>query len=288
MNKKYYKARKRNYLFSSFIPFFIILIIGGVLGSKIIQSSSKENTINRENTFLNVMLNELDENGNNTNSAGEKNNENINISTDKNNEVKNETTNNNSSGNKVEFDSSVAFIGDSRTQGFLIYNGLKDVQDYSYVGLMVDTAITKKFVKTSDGNKITLLQDMKNKQIDTVYIMLGVNELGWAYPQVFKSKYNELIDEIRKVKPNCKIYVQSIIPMTKSKSDSDKVFNNANVEKFNKLVQEVAAEKNVKYLDVKSALVNSSGYLPEESSTDGIHLDKKYCEKWLDYLKNNS
>ena len=117
--------------------------------------------------------------------------------------------------------------------------------------------------------------------------MLGVNELGWAYPQVFKSKYNELIDEIRKVKPNCKIYVQSIIPMTKSKSDSDKVFNNANVEKFNKLVQEVAAEKNVKYLDVKSALVNSSGYLPEESSTDGIHLDKKYCEKWLDYLKNN-
>ena len=46
-----------------------------------------------------------------------------------------------------------------------MYNGLKNVQDYSYVGLMVDTAVTKKFVKTDNGQKITLLQDMKNKNI---------------------------------------------------------------------------------------------------------------------------
>lgn len=45
-----------------------------------------------------------------------------------------------------------------------MYNGLKEVEDYSYIGLMVDTAITKEFIKTNDGNKITLLQDMKNKR----------------------------------------------------------------------------------------------------------------------------
>lgn len=128
---------------------------------------------------------------------------------------------------------------------------------------------------------------MKNKKIDRVYIMLGVNELGWSYPQVFKAKYEELIDEIRKVKPECNIYVQSIIPMTKSKSDSDKIYNNKNVAKFNKLVEEVAEEKNVTYLDVKSVLVNKDGCLPEEASPDGVHIDKSYCEKWLDYLKNN-
>lgn len=169
-----------------------------------------------------------------------------------------------------------------------MYNGLKNVQDYSYIGLMVDTAITKQFVKTSNGNKITLLQDMANKNIKKVYIMLGVNELGWSYPQVFKAKYKELISEINKVKPNCKIYLQSIIPMTKSKSDSDKIYNNKNVAKFNQLIKEVAEEENVTYLDVKSVLVNKDGYLPEEASTDGVHIDKKYCKKWLDYLKNNS
>ena len=98
------------------------------------------------------------------------------------------------------FDETVAFIGDSRTQGFIMYNGLKKVQDYSYIGLMVDTAISKEFIKTNDGNKITILEDMKNKDIQKVYIMLGLNELGWSYPQVFKLKYGELIDEIRKIK----------------------------------------------------------------------------------------
>lgn len=76
--------------------------------------------------------------------------------------------------------------------------------------------------------------------------------------------------------------------MTKSKSDTDSTFNIKNVEIFNNLIQEVANEKNVTYLDVKSALINENGYLPEEASTDGIHINKKYCEKWLEYLKNNS
>ena len=117
--------------------------------------------------------------------------------------------------------------------------------------------------------------------------MLGVNELGWSYPSVFKLKYGELIDEIRKVKPNCKIYVQSIIPVTKSKDQSDKIYNNTNIKKFNNLIKEVANEKNVEYLDVQSALVNSQGYLPDDASPDGIHISPSYCKKWLNYIKSN-
>ena len=190
--------------------------------------------------------------------------------------------------NTSKFDSTVAFIGDSRTQGLIMYNGLKNVQDYSYIGLMVDTAVTKKFVKTKNGNKITILEDMKSKDIKKVYIMLGVNELGWSYPQVFKVKYEGLIDEIRKVKPDCQIFLQSIIPVTKSKSNSDSIYNNTNITKFNEYIKEVAKEKNVKYLDVKSALIDREGNLPENASTDGIHVGKKYCQKWLKYLEENS
>ena len=243
------------------------------------------NSVNEEN--INEIENISDFNEIN-NSSGETNDTMPNNKDDKDNSENSQNEDSSNSSNNIEFDSSVAFIGDSRTQGFIMYNGLKDVQDYSYVGLMVDTAITKKFVKTSNGEKITLLQDMKNKNVKFVYIMLGLNELGWSYPQVFKLKYNELIDEIRKVQPDCKIYVQSIIPVTKSKNQSDKIFNNKNVEKFNKLIQEVANEKNVKYLDVGSALIDDDGYLPEEASTDGIHISPKYCKKWLEYLKSNS
>ena len=295
----YYKRNKKtkSKLFSSFVPIVFLLIIGGFVGGTLIKSSTSktpENTLN-QNTTQNILANEVsqgenkEENANNETTDGtNQNNEGNTNSNEQSSSNQDNVTNNDPSGKPVTFDSSVAFIGDSRTQGLIMYNGLKNVQDYSYIGLMVDTAITKKFVQTSNGEKITLLQDMKNKDVKTVYIMLGVNELGWSYPEVFKVKYKELIEEIRKVKPNCDIYVQSIIPVTKSKSDSDKIFNNENVAKFNKLIQEVANEENVTYLDVKSALINSQGYLPEDASTDGIHLDPNYCKKWLNYLKNNS
>lgn len=34
-----------------------------------------------------------------------------------------------------------------------------------------------------------------------VYIMLGMNELGWVYESVFKEDYGKIIDKIREIKP---------------------------------------------------------------------------------------
>lgn len=289
MKKK--KNLRKGKVISTFIPLIIIIVLGGIIGDKIINNNKNEvNFINNLNQVNNQeQINDIT-NQNQVNSKSEilENNTDNNEKKETKDEVNSSTENKEIGNGHNEFDETVAFIGDSRTQGLIMYNGLKDVQDYSYVGLMVDTAISKEFVKTSNGNKVTLLQDMKEKNIKKVYIMLGVNELGWSYPQVFKSKYKELINEIRKVKPNIEIYVQSIIPVTKSRDKSDKYFNNTRIEKYNQLIKEVSEEENVKYLNVQSALVNSDGYLPEEASTDGIHIGKSYCEKWLEYLKNNS
>lgn len=278
---------QKNKFFSSFIPLIIILVVGGYIGGKIL--SSDKNEINNTENLINITNNieNKDQSNNTINIVNENQSNNID------NTVNNENTNSidksqQNEDKNIETNSKVAFIGDSRTQGFIMYNGLKNVQDYSYIGLMVDTAVTKKFIKTDNGEKITLLEDMKNKDINRVYIMLGVNELGWVYPQVFKLKYGELVDKIKQVKPNCKIYLQSIIPVTKSRDKSDKIFNNKKINEFNTLIKEVSNEKNVEYLDVASALKDSEGYLPEEASTDGIHVGKKYCEKWLSYIKNNS
>ena len=194
---------------------------------------------------------------------------------------------NNTSNNERTFGNNVAFIGDSRTQAFLMYAGLNEVIDYTNVGLMVDTAVTKKFVKADKGEKVTILEDMAKRNIDTVYIMLGVNELGWRYSNIFIDKYGELIDLIRQINPNCEILVQSIIPLTKTKSDNDDIYKNEKVKKYNDLLKEMAKEKNVKYIDVASVLSNNNGDLPEEASSDGVHLNKEYCIKWLDYLKKN-
>ena len=199
------------------------------------------------------------------------------------NDTENKNTDNSNS--IRTFGENVAFIGDSRTQAFLMYAGLKDVQDYTNVGLMVDTAITKKFITNDDGEKITILDDLKKRNINTIYIMLGINELGWIYSEIFINKYEELINKIYEVKPNCEIILQSIIPVTATKSKNDKVHNNNKILEYNKLIKDMADRKGIKYIDLCPALTDENGCLPEEASTDGIHLNKEYCIKWLNCLK---
>lgn len=186
-----------------------------------------------------------------------------------------------------EFGSNVAFIGDSRTQAFLTYTGLRDVTDYTNIGLMVDTAVTKKFVTNSEGEKITILEDLQTKDIDTVYIMLGVNELGWVYSSIFIQKYEDLIDKIKEIKPNCEVIIQSIIPVTKTKSDNDDIYNNEKINEYNELIKQMAERKQIQYINLVPELADQSGNLPEDASPDGVHLNREYCLKWLECLKNN-
>ena len=194
---------------------------------------------------------------------------------------------NNTNSKTRNFGSNVAFIGDSRTQAFIMYAGLSKVIDYTNIGLMVDTAVSKKFITNSNGEKITILEDLKNKDINTIYIMLGINELGWVYSSIFINKYEELINKILEIKPNCEIIIQSIIPVTKTKSDNDKIYNKKKIKEYNRLIEDMAKRLNIKYINLVPALTNENGDLPENASTDGIHLNKNYCKKWLEVLENN-
>ena len=180
-----------------------------------------------------------------------------------------------------------AFIGDSRTQGLQLYTGLPNATFYATQGLMVDTCFSKKFVKAG-GGKITIPDAMKNQTFKKVYIMLGVNELGWAYEKVFIQKYGEVVDKVKELQPDAKIYVQSILPVTKAKSDGDAIYNNTKISRYNELIEQMCREKGVTYLHVADAVGLDNGALPAGSATDGVHLNREYCYKWLDYLKTHT
>lgn len=281
---KHSKKRKN---FNKIIAIILIVIAASVILAISTEITSKE-TISQN--IQNVASQEIQ-------------NVSENIILEENNElentISNETAQNNVVSNEVEeepkdntsenreFGNNVAFIGDSRTQAFLMYAGLKDVQDYTNIGLMVDTALTKKFITNDNGEKITILEDLATKNIDTIYIMLGINELGWIYNDIFIKDYENLIDKILEVRPNCEIIVQSIIPVTKTKSEGDSIYNNDKITEYNNLIKDMAKRKGIKYIDLCPVLADKSGNLPEEASTDGIHLNKKYCQKWFKCLKSN-
>ncbi len=180
------------------------------------------------------------------------------------------------------------FIGNSQIEGFALYSGLSDIRAYFGKGIMVDTVFTKPVIKRND-TKVPIMDAIAtDADFSKAYIMLGMNELGWVSIDIFTEKYAKIIDALRDINPNVLIYVQSILPVTKSKSDQDKLYNNQRINKFNDYIRSMCKEKEVYYLNVAQAVSNEYGVLPEEAAFDGVHLKMKYCQKWLEYLKNHT
>lgn len=183
--------------------------------------------------------------------------------------------------------SDAVFMGDSRTEGFALFSGLDTMTTYATRGLNVSTVFTDATIDLN-GTMVTAIDALRNTSFSKLYIMFGLNEASWPYSEVFIDEYGDIIDEARAINPNAIIYIQSILPVTKSCSDSSESFNKTKIDSLNEMLQQLASEKQVYYIDCEKALADSEGYLPEEASTDGIHFGVPECEAWLEYLKTHT
>ena len=116
------------------------------------------------------------------------------------------------------FDDAV-FVGDSRTEGLRMYSGLTNARFFSGVGLSVDRVFTDQIVNLN-GQYLTVADALRAADYGKVYIMLGMNELGWVYESVYADYYAQIIDIIRETHPDAVIYVQSILPVSQWKDGS--------------------------------------------------------------------
>lgn len=184
------------------------------------------------------------------------------------------------------FDDAV-FIGDSRTEGLFLNTGLSNATSFAHMGLMVDTVFTRPLFNVN-GEKVPVIDAMKTAEFSKVYIMLGINETGWAYSSIFIQKYGEIIDAIREINPDALIYVQAIMPVSQKVSSTHSYVKNPKIAEYNQLLLQLAEEKQVYYIDTASAVAGEGGSLPDDAAPDGIHLARSYCQRWLDYLMTHT
>ena len=179
------------------------------------------------------------------------------------------------------------FVGDSRTEGLKMYSGLDSSQFFSSVGMDVDKVFTDQIVSLN-GQLLTVAQALEQASYSKVYIMLGINELGWVYESVFADNYARIIDTIRESHPDATIYVQSILPVSQWKDGSNDIYTNANVVRLQKALVAMCEEKGVNYVNVAEGIQDEQGHLPSEATQDGVHLTPEYCQRWMDYLKTHT
>ena len=139
---------------------------------------------------------------------------------------------------------------------------------------------------TVDGKKISVVEALQKNSFDRIYIMFGINELGWPVDSFVRS-YGNFVQKVKELQPNAKIYVENIFPVTANKSNQSDIYNNTNIRTFNEKIKAMAQEKGAIYVDLYSMLSDENGNLPKEYSPDGVHLEREYCDKWVRSLMEN-
>ena len=180
---------------------------------------------------------------------------------------------------KVEVDEKffkgAVFVGDSITQG---------VSDYGF--------LDKKYVLAKRGLTISdapdFLPSIVKLKPEAIYVMIGTDDLlGRLDGEKFAEKYSAFIGSIKEKLPDSKIYVQSLFPVAVKAQKDKPLMNPERIDEFNSAIIKMAQKQDVTYIDVASQFKNSSGYLPDELSTDGIHLKFKCYKVWMNYLQKN-
>ena len=180
------------------------------------------------------------------------------------------------------------FLGDSRTEGLQLYSGITSGTFFWEWGMSVfkidDTNHRKVVV---DGEKMTLMEALATGTWEKVYIMIGINDLGYQ-ASAYQKALGEMIDRVREIQSGAVIYLQTMPPVNESLANENGIsyyINNENVNAFNEAIVQVAREKQVVLLDTASCLTDSEGQLPADMSSDGVHFKKSGYQTWLNYLK---
>ena len=180
-----------------------------------------------------------------------------------------------------------AFFGNSLMEGLGGYGGLQNGSFFAHAKIALYNLDTEKSAVLDDGGEASLYEAMIQRQYGKIYVLLGVNEIGWdaAY---FAERYERFLERLRQDEPEAEIYIMSLTPVTRETSDSHEYFNMDRVRAYNEALLALAEKTGCWYLDLCQALAGEDGYLPpERSAVDGVHFTEDAYPLWADYLRTH-
>ena len=178
-----------------------------------------------------------------------------------------------------------AFLGDSRTLCISDYAGLAGADFFCDNGMTIyklleDDGVT--YQRT--GEKVDLKEILQEKHYGKIYIMLGMNELGYGDTPMYLKQYLKVIRQIKEWQPGVIIYVMANLHVSREKNNMETEFNNININDKNVASARLANGRDVFYLDCNPLFTDEEGYLQAELTFDGVHLYAQHYDKWRDFL----
>ena len=186
---------------------------------------------------------------------------------------------------KEYFDDAL-FIGDSRTVGISEYGDLNNAIFFANTGMSVYNVFEKN-VSVPQVGKLKLEQLLTYKKFGKIYIMLGINELGYNQEKTLK-RYKDLLKFIQEKQSNAIIYIEANLHVAAERSNKDKTINNININKINNEISQLADNEKIFFIDVNEKFDDENGNLSSNYTQDNVHIYAKYYKEWSDWLSQNA
>ena len=177
------------------------------------------------------------------------------------------------------------FIGDSRTAGLFEYADMGGADAFADSGMNLYKVFQVR-LQVDDLGELTLEELLMERQYGRIYLMLGINELGYNQERTAE-KYRELVEYLRQAQPEAELILETNMHVSRKKSDGDAIYNNRNIDAFNDCIRAVALEEGLTCIDVNERFDDGEGNLGEEYTSDDAHLLGKYYADWADWIYEN-
>ena len=174
------------------------------------------------------------------------------------------------------------FVGDSRTVGIMEYGGLENAAFFADSGMSVYGLEFKK-ISMPDMGRVTFEQLLEQKKFGKIYVMLGLNELGYRFDAT-EQKYKDTVAKIRELQEDAIIFLCANMHVTEEQSNKDVIYNNTKVNQMNAMISGLADGETIFSIDVNELFDDETGSLSAQYSSDAFHVLGKYYVEWVDWL----
>ena len=188
---------------------------------------------------------------------------------------KSETIQRQSKDLKTTISNNNVFLGDSIT-------ALYDVEKYFPNIHVVNSGV---HANTTDDILIGIEERVLQYNPSKVFILIGTNDIQLNNTdEHILNRLEMMTIIIKKHRPNAKIYIQSIYPVSTRKDLYDKINlmsvgnrNNERIVSLNKKIRKLCQKNNIQYIDIFSKLVDEEGSINIKYTKEGLHLtDEAY------------
>ncbi|AMQ07712.1 lysophospholipase [Sporosarcina psychrophila] len=162
------------------------------------------------------------------------------------------------------------FIGDSLTD-------YGEFQEYFPNEVVLNRGIRNDVSK----GVLNRIKEVVNRSPKEAYLMIGVNDIRYSKgSENFEKHITAIVKSFEG--ESSKLFIQSILPVNNELFGNE--ISNEKVKQFNEVLQRIAEENGIEYIDLHSSFVDKNGQLDEKFTIDGIHLNGEGYKIWIDAL----